>query len=186
VAQLQDIWNKFNPRERLSAIGAGLIVLGWIVGIFSYGVGSSTIGLLGAIAVLAILYIKYSPTMNVSWPAPVSILILGISGVVAVLALFDLLIWLPRLGLAGYFGGGLILTLLLNAAGAAVMVWGAWQEYQIVKPPMPNFGSTTTPTTPTTPPAPTAPAPTAPAAPAPTPAAPDATSADNTDEAPPA
>ncbi|HEX2755875.1 MAG TPA: hypothetical protein VHM48_10450, partial [Candidatus Limnocylindrales bacterium] len=91
MAQLQDIWKKFNPRERLSAIGAGLIILAWIVGIFSYGLGSSTIALLGAIAVLAILYIKYAPTMNVTWPAPVSLLILGISGVVALLALLDLL-----------------------------------------------------------------------------------------------
>ena len=83
MAQVQEIWKQFNPRERLSAIGAGLIILGWIVGIFSYGLGSSTIGLLGAIAVLAILYIKYSPTMNVSWPAPVSLLVLGISAIVA-------------------------------------------------------------------------------------------------------
>jgi hypothetical protein len=57
------------------------------------------------------------------------------------------------------------------------MVWGAWQEYQIVKPPMPNFGSTTTPP----PPATSAPAAPPPAAPAPT-----APPADNTDEAPPA
>lgn len=174
MAQVQAIWNKFNPRERLSAIGAGLIILGWLVGLFSYGIGSSTIGLLGAIAVLAILYVKYAPTMNVTWPAPVSLLILGISAIVALFALLDLLTWLPRLGIASYFGAGIIVTLLLSVAGAAVMVWGAWQEYQIVKPAMPNFGSTptTTPTTPATPP-PAAPPPAAPPA------------ADDTDEAPP-
>jgi hypothetical protein len=186
VAQVQEIWNKFNPRERLSAIGAALIILGWIVGIFSYGIGSSTIGLLGAIAVLAILYVKYSPTMNVTWPAPASLLILGISAIVALLALLDLLTWLPRLGLAGYFGGGVIITLLLSVVGAALMIWGAWQEYQIVKPAMPNFGSTSTSAPP--PAAPSAP-PAAPAAPAPAapPAYPPASApADDTDEAPPA
>jgi hypothetical protein len=182
VAQVQDIWKQFNPRERLSAIGAGLIILGWIVGIFSYGLGSSTIGLLGAIAVLAILYIKYSPTMKVTWPAPVSLLILGISAIVALLALLDLLTWLPRLGLAGYFGGGLIVTLVLSVVGAALMVWGAWQEYQIVKPAMPNFGSTSSSTT-TPPPAAPPPVSPPPAAPAAPPAYPPA---DDTDEAPPA
>ena len=168
------IWDKFNPRERLSAIGAGLIILGWIVGLFSYGIGSSTVALLGAIAVLAILYIKYTPTMNVNWPAPVSLMILVISGIVALLALFDILTWLPRLGLASYFGGGIILTLLLSVAGAAIMVWGAWQEYQVDKPAMPNLNSTAS----NPPSAPVAPPPAAPVAPAPP--------VDHTDEAPPA
>ena len=27
------IWDKFNPRERLSAIGAGILILAWVVGI---------------------------------------------------------------------------------------------------------------------------------------------------------
>ena len=149
MAQLQDVWNKFNPRERLSAIGAGLLILGWIVGLISYGIGSSTIALLGALAVLAIFYVKYTPTMNVTWPAPVSLIVLAISAVVALLVLIDALQIFRFLGYASYFGGGLILTLLLNVAGAALMAWGAWQEYQIVKPAMPNFGATTTPTTPT-------------------------------------
>ena len=187
MAQVQEIWKKFNPRERLSAIGAGLIILAWIVGIFTYGAGASTIALLGAIAVLAILYIKYTPTMNVTWPAPVSLLILGISGIVALLEVVDLLRVLPYLGLVGYFGGGIIVSLLLAVAGAIVMVWGAWQEYQIVKPAMPNFGSTTTPAPPA-PPAPTTPAPTTPAAPPAAPPAypPAAAPVDDTNEAPPA
>jgi hypothetical protein len=172
MAQLQDVWNKLNARERLSGIGAGLLILGWIVGLISYGIGSSTIALVGALAVLAIFYVKYTPTMNVTWPAPVSLIVLAISGVVALLVLIDALNIFRFLGFASYFGGGLIVTLLLNVAGAALMIWGAWQEYQVVKPAMPNFGSTTT----TTPPAATPPP--APAAPAPM--------ADNTDEAPPA
>ena len=172
MAQVQAVWNKLNPRERLSAIGAGLLVLAWIIGLITYGAGASTISLLGAIAVLAILYIKYTPTMNVNWPAPVSLLVLGISAVVALIVLVDLLQILPYLGLARYFGGAVILVLILEVVGAAVMVWGAWQEYQIVKPAMPNFGATSAPpAAPSTPPAP---------------AAPTAPAADGTDEAPPA
>ena len=192
MAQLQDIWNKFNPRERLSAIGAGLLILSWIVGLVSYGAGAGTLGLLGAIAVLGILYVKYAPTMNVTWPAPVSLIILAISGIVGLLALVDLLNLLRVLGFIGSFAGGIIVTLLLEIGGAALMLWGAWQEYQVVKPAMPNFGATTT-TPPAAPapvaPAPVAPAPVAPAPSAPAPSAPAPTPAppvDNTDEAPPA
>src|SRR3954451_1260865 len=161
MAQLQDVWNKLNARERLSGIGAGLLILGWIVGLISYGIGSSTIALVGALAVLAIFFVKYKPTMNVTWPAPVSLIVLAISGVVALLVLIDALNIFRFLGFASYFGGGLIVTLLLNVAGAALMIWGVWQEDQVVKPAMPNFGSTTTTTPPaaTPPPAPAAPAP---------------------------
>jgi hypothetical protein len=186
VAQVQAVWKNLNPRERLSAIGAGLIILAWIIGLFTYGAGAGTISLLGAIAVLGILYVKYTPTMNVTWPAPVSLLILAISAIVALIEVVDLLRVLPLLGLVGYFGGGIIVSLLLAVVGAIIMVWGAWQEYQIVKPAMPNFGSTTTPTTPTTTATPPAPPPSA-APPAAPPAYPPATApVDNTDEAPPA
>lgn len=171
MAQLQDIWNKLNPRERLSTIGAGLIILGWIVGLTTlYGIGASAISLLGAIAVLVIFYLKYANPSMV-WPAPVSLIVIAISGVVALLELLHLVQWIGYAGLPG--AGLLIVALLLSVAGAAVMLWGAWQEYQIVKPAMPTFGSTTTPPAP---PASTTP----PAAP---PASPPV---DDTDEAPPA
>ena len=174
MAQIQEIWNKFNPRERLSGIGAGLIILGWIVSLASYGVGAGTVALLGAIAVLVILYLKYAPNQNITWPAPTSLLILGISAVVALLVLLDLL---RVLGVLSLFGATAILAILLEVAGSAIMLWGAWQEYQIVKPAMPNFGSTTTPPAP---PAATPPPATPPAYP---PASPPV---DDTDEAPPA
>jgi hypothetical protein len=174
VAQIQEIWNKFNPRERLSGIGAGLIILGWIVSLASYGVGAGTVALLGAIAVLVILYLKYAPNQNINWPAPTSLLILGISAVVGLLVLLDLL---RVLGVLSFFGATAIVAILLEVAGSAIMLWGAWQEYQIVKPAMPNFGSTTTPPAP---PAATPPPATPPAYP---PASPPV---DDTDEAPPA
>jgi hypothetical protein len=61
-----------------------------------------------------------------------------------------------------------LLSLGLFVVGAAIMVWGAWQEYQIDKPAMPNFSTGTS--TGTTPP-PAAPPPAA-AAPPPAAAAP--------------
>ena len=125
------IWNQFNSRERLTVIGAGLIILGWLVSLTSYGVGTGVISLLGAIAVIAILYIKYAPNMNVNWPADPSLIILAISGLVGLLALIGLLSLLPYLGALGFFGGGL-LAWLIGIVGAALMLWGAWQEYQVV------------------------------------------------------
>ena len=157
MAQIQEIWNKFNPRERLSGIGAGLIILGWIVSLASYGVGAGTVALLGAIAVLVILYLKYAPNQNITWPAPTSLLILGISAIVGLLVLLDLV---RVLGVLSFFGATAILAIVLEVVGSAIMLWGAWQEYQIVKPAMPNFGSTTTPPPPpaSTPPPATPPA----------------------------
>jgi hypothetical protein len=178
------IWDKFNPRERLTAIGAGLVILGFIVSIAGYGIGAGTISLLGAIAVLAIFYLKYAPNQNINWPVPVPLLVLGISGIVAILAALDVLTSLRFLGLLGVGIG--VLALILEAVGAGLMAWGAWQEYQIEKPAMPNFSAGSSPTTP--PPPPAAPPPSyptsTPAAPAP-PAAPPTTPDDN-EGAPPA
>ncbi len=181
------IWEKFNPRERLSAIGAALIILGWIVGLTTvYGIGSSSISLLGAIAVLVILYLKYaSPSMV--WPAPVSLIVLAISGVVGILELLHVLQWLGLIGLLG--ASLLIVSLGLSVVGAAIMLWGAWQEYQIVKPAMPNFSSGPSSPPPAAPPASAPPAATPPpsaypAAPPP-PSAPP-TTPDDAGGAPPA
>jgi hypothetical protein len=172
MAQLQAVWNKLNPRERLSGIGAVLLILSWLIGLVSYGAGAGTIGLLGAIAVLGIFYVKYTPTMNVTWPAPVSLIVLAISAIVGLLALIDLLNLVRILGFISSFVAGIIVTLLLEVVGAGLMLWGAWQEYQIVKPAMPNLGGTSTPGATTPPPA--------------APSAPPAAPVDNSDEAPPA
>jgi hypothetical protein len=163
VAQVQEVWNKLNPRERLTAIGALIVALSWIVSLAGYGVSADTISLLGGIAVLAIFYLKYAPNQNITWPAPVPILVLGISAVVALLAAIDVLTSLRYLGLFG-FGLGII-ALILEAVGAGLMAWGSWQEYQIEKPAMPNFsGGSSTAAPPAAPPQAAAPPPPPPAA----------------------
>jgi hypothetical protein len=161
VPQIQEVWNKLNPRERLTAIGALVVALSWIVSLAGYGVSAGTISLLGAIAVLAIFFLKYSPTQNITWPAPIPTLVLGVSAVVALLAAIDVLTSLRYLGLFG-FGVGII-ALILEAVGAALMAWGAWQEYSLTKPATtsaptsaapPAAAPPAAPTTPTTPTAP--------------------------------
>jgi hypothetical protein len=161
VAQVQEVWNKLNPRERLTASGALVVMLGWILSIAGYGAGAGTVSLLGAIAVLAILYLKYTPNQNITWPAPIPTIILAISAIVALLAALDVLTSLNFLRIFG-FGLGII-ALIVEAIGAALMVWGAWQEYQLTRPASTStpVGTTTPPptTTPTTPPPTTPPAP---------------------------
>jgi hypothetical protein len=161
-----EVWNKFNPRERMIAIGALIVIVGWIVSLVSaFGIGGNTITLIGAIAVLVILYLKYAPNQNITWPAPVPLILLGISGISGLLALVSLLQWVSLLGgFASVFGLALI-SAVVTAVGAALMVWGSWQEYQL--------SPKTTGTTSSAPgPAPTAPPPAPPAPPSQAPSAP--------------
>ncbi len=134
---VQQIWAKFNANERLAAIGAILILVGWVVALISFGIGSNIIALLGAIAVLAILYLKYSPNSSINWPAPVPVLLLGVSAVVGLVELLDLLQLLRVLGFAGGllggFLGGYLVALVLTILGAAVMLWGSYQEWNASK-----------------------------------------------------
>ena len=129
MAQVQEVWNKLNPRERLVAIGAGLVLLGFIISLTDYGVGGGTISLLGAIAVLAIYFLKYSPNQKINWPAPIPTLVLGISGVVALLAALALLSALSflRFGLGTWVAAAVIV-----AIGAGLMAWQAWLEYKLM------------------------------------------------------
>jgi hypothetical protein len=142
---VQEIWQKFNANERLVAIGAVVVIVAWLVGIVSaYGLATSTITLLGAIAVLVVYYLKYAPNQNITWPAPIPTIVLGISAIAALLAVINALQWI---GVSSLFGGLAILSVLGAAVGALIMVWGAWQEYQA----MPKTAPPAPPTPPTPP-----------------------------------
>jgi hypothetical protein len=175
VAQLQEIWNKFNSRERLSAIGAGVIIIGWLISLTSYAVGVTVLALQAGLIVLGVLYAKYAPNLKVAWPADPALINLAVSGVAALLVLVGLLSWVGFLGL---YGGTALFALIITVVGTALLVWGAWQEYAAVKPPLPAFltsgGSTGASAAPPPSPPPGAP----PVAPAPP--------VDERDEAPPA
>jgi hypothetical protein len=137
VIVVQEIWAKFNANERLVGIGALVIIVSWIVGLVgSYGLGTNILALLGAIAVLVVLYLKYSPTSNVTWPAPVPVILLAITGVVGVVELLGLLQLLSILGALSLFGGIFALYLLAaigTIVGAAIMLWGSYQEWNVSK-----------------------------------------------------
>ncbi len=105
---LNEILAKLNQQEKLIGIGGIVYVVGWLIGFLlasvsyagisagnvfneSGGTGLGFIGLLAAIAAVAILYVKYSPTMKVNWPAPLELIMLIVAAVAAVVALY--LLW---------------------------------------------------------------------------------------------
>lgn len=121
-------FNKLNANERLVAIGAVIVIISWLVGLVdAFGFGVGTIPLLGAIAVLVIYYLKYSPTQSVTWPWPVQTIVLGISAISALLALLGAL---SLLGLLAFGLGLAFLSSVGGVVGAVLMAWGAWQDYQ--------------------------------------------------------
>lgn len=125
-----DIWAKFNKNERNVSFGAAIVLIAWVLGaIGSYGFGIGILTALGAIVVLVIYYLKYAPNQNIQWPAPISTIVLAISGIIAIVAVLNLISILGLLSLAGFFGIYLV-ALLAVTAGALLMAFGAWQEYQ--------------------------------------------------------
>jgi amino acid transporter len=132
-----NFYNKLNANERLAAIGAIVVIVGFIVSLLgAYGFGGNTITLLGAIAVLVIYYLKYSPTQTMTWPAPIPTIVLAISAISALLAILGALPALGLLGGLGLYSLGAIVTVI----GAVIMVWGAWQDYQAMPKATPPAG----------------------------------------------
>jgi hypothetical protein len=141
VVALEQVWAKANAHERLAVTGAVLILVSWLLGIvLSNGlfgaVGAGALGLVGAIAVVVAVYLRNSPTSNVTWPAPYATILLGISAVVGVIALLQFLQLVGILAdLAIYGGITIVVVLALDWIGAALMLWGSYQEWQSNKAP---------------------------------------------------
>jgi hypothetical protein len=150
---VQTWWQKLNANERMAATGAIVV---FIVSLLSGG----WIAVLGAAAVLVVYWLKYSPN-QVTWPAPVELINLVISGILGLFALVGALALIGMSGLGfgmfgvggGFFGGFWIIVAAIAIAfivGAGMMVLGTWREYQA----MPKTASPTTQTTPSAPPPP--------------------------------
>ena len=127
---MAQIWAKFNKNERNVAFGAAIVLVAWVIGLVgTYGYGIGFLSALGAVAVLVIYYLKYAPNQNITWPAPIPTIVLAISGIIAIVAVLSLIQILGVLSFAG-LGGLYIVALLGVTAGAVLMAFGAWQEYQ--------------------------------------------------------
>jgi len=161
---VQAWWQKLNANERMAATGAIVV---FIVSVLS----TSWISLIGSGIVLATYWLKYSPNQNINWPAPIELINVVISGIMAFFAaiavLFALGVGSFGLGMIGAFGGffgGIYLVLVASAivyaVAAGAMFLGTWREYQAM------------PKTPVAPPSSPPPPPPAPASPSEPPTSP--------------
>ncbi len=144
---IQAFWNKLNANEKLVMYGVIAVAIAFLVGAAAGGYfgGTGSYGLIGAIAVAVIYWLKYSPS-KINWPAPVQTIVLVIAAIGAIFALLSVISWL------GFFGFSLFaLAVIINAIGCGLMAYGAWKEYQA----MPKTAPPSTPPT-ATPPAPPA------------------------------
>ena len=135
MPQVQEMWGKLNANERLSAYGGIALIIVALVGYVLSWSDGPTLAILVGIAVLAILYIKYAPNMSVTWPLPVATILLGVGGIATILLALNLLRYLRFL-----IGVDAIVLLGLPAA-AALVAWGAWQEYQTTVKPAGGAGA---------------------------------------------
>jgi hypothetical protein len=120
-----DFYNRLNANERLAAIGAAVLIIAWIIGVaVGYGFGASTIGLLGAIIVLAIYFLKYSPSQTISWPAPIPTIVLVVAAIAGLLTVLNVVQFMA------FLDGIEWIAAIASVVGAIVMVYGAWQDYQ--------------------------------------------------------
>ena len=148
---LNEIMAKLTKNEKLIGIGAVVAVVGWLLGLLITSSwysesGAQGIGILAvaaAVAAIVIIYLKYAPGTNITWPAPLPVILLvlaGVTAVVALLWLFMAFTYDPCGGfcnIAGYAGPTKPITLYLAAGavlvGGAVMAWGAYQDWTASK-----------------------------------------------------
>jgi hypothetical protein len=158
---VQTWWQKLNANERMAATGAIVV---FIVSLL----GGGWIAVVGSAAVLVVYWLKYSPN-QITWPAPVELITVVISGILGLLGVIGLLalvgmsgLGFGMFGMAGFLRDMYLLVVVAAIAfliGAGMMVLGTWREYQA----MPK----TAPTTPSAPSMPPPPPPTAPPSAAP-------------------
>ena len=119
---ITDFLKKLNSNEKMVLYGAVITIVG---NILSLGSSYGTFGLIAAIAVVIIYWLKYSPN-QINWPAPVQTIVLALTGIGGILALIGLLVGLSLIFYFGLYGIGLV----VSAVGAIMMAWFAYKEYQ--------------------------------------------------------
>lgn len=116
--------SKLGQNEKLAVYGSAALILGGVIG---YGYGLTALGMLAAVAMLAVIFLpQFSP--GTALPGSRGSLMLavgGLAGVVMVLALLQAV------------GGVLFVNtnfrdilFLVAVAGGVLMAWAGWQEFQ--------------------------------------------------------
>lgn len=147
---LNEILAKLTKNEKLIGIGAVVVVVAWVLGLvitdsWYSASGAQTMGLLAlvaAIVAVVVLYLKYAPNMNITWPAPLPVILLGIAAVAGVVALIGLLqafTYDPFAGYGNLIGAKANKPIMLYVAalgvvvGAGLMVYAAYLDWTASK-----------------------------------------------------
>ncbi|HEX7492006.1 MAG TPA: hypothetical protein VF337_09925 [Candidatus Limnocylindrales bacterium] len=154
---VKEILAKLNQNEKLIGVGAIVVFVGWVFGLIltgssgTYGgsfswygesgaMGTGFLALLFGVAAVVVIYLKSAPNMNITWPAPVS-LILFIVAVLSVpaalLSLLQAFLYDPFGGLCSLYGVSgcptkpilLYVAALAVLVGAGLMAFSAYREY---------------------------------------------------------
>ena len=147
MAQIQAMWGKLNPNERLAGYGGIVLVVVAIIGFILRWNDGPTLALIAGILALGVLYLKYAPNMNITWPLPPATILLGIGAVALILLVLNTLRYLE------WLIGVDAIVLLGLPIGAALVAWGGWQEYQTARPTEPASAPPTSAPPPSGPPA---------------------------------
>ena len=118
MPMVQDFWKKLTTNEKFVMYGAGVIVISFLINVAA--VRSSPGDLFAPIIVAVLYWLKYS-SMKISWPVPISTIVLVIAAIAAVFALLAVLPLISQI--SQLFGIAAIVYLV----GAAVMAYFAWR-----------------------------------------------------------
>lgn len=116
--------SKLSQNEKLAMYGAAALIIGGAVG---YGYGLTGLGMLAAVAMLAIVFLpQLSPGTTLPGSRGSLMLVAGgLAGVVMVLALLQAItgVLFVNTNLRDLF-------FLVAVAGGVLMAWASWQEFQ--------------------------------------------------------
>jgi predicted metal-binding membrane protein len=132
---VNDIMTKINANERMVGLGAIIVIIASLFGIFTLYFGGF-FGLPCAVIALVVIFLKYSPNTKIDWPIPVPLILVILGGLATLSAAFGMLFGLLELLTIFAFGANVIwlfLHFILSAAvlvGAGMMFFGGYKEYQ--------------------------------------------------------
>lgn len=120
-------FNKLSANEKLGVYGSAAVIIAGLVGLGVGGIG--LLAVLAAIGMLAVIFLpQFSPSTTL--PGSKGSLMLVLGGVAAVVMLLGLLQIIGALGLWFEINAVGAIFFLIAVAGAVVMAWAGWQEFQ--------------------------------------------------------
>ena len=125
MPMLSDFWKKLTTNEKFVMYGAGVAVVAFLIGIAAKASDASV--LFAPILITVLYWLKYS-SMKISWPVPISTIVLVVAGIAAIVGLISVLGVIDQIGqLHG-------IAVIVGFVGGVVMAFFAWREYSAAMP----------------------------------------------------